>query len=176
MIAYLVSLAVFIPASGWLGDRFGGKRVLLVAIAVFTVGSVLCGLAQNMTELILFRILQGAGGGMMAPVGMAMLYRVFPPSERVRAASILTIPTTLAPALGPVLGGFLVTSLSWRWVFFVNLPIGIVAIVFGALFLEHSGAMDAGRLDVPGFVLGGAGLGLLMYGVSEGPLGVMVLA
>jgi EmrB/QacA subfamily drug resistance transporter len=170
VIAYLVSLAVFIPASGWLGDRFGGKRVLLIAIAVFTAGSVLCGLAQNMTELVLFRILQGAGGGMMAPVGMAMLYRVFPPAERVRAASILTVPTTLAPALGPVLGGFLVTSFSWRWVFFVNLPIGIVAIVFGALFLEQTGTIDAGRLDVPGFVLGGAGLGLLMYGVSEGPL------
>jgi len=170
VIAYLVSLAVFIPASGWLGDRFGGKRVLLIAIAVFTVGSVLCGVAQNMTELVVFRVLQGAGGGMMAPVGMAMLYRVFPPSERVRAASILTVPTTLAPALGPVLGGFLVTSLTWRWVFFVNLPIGIAAIVFGALFLERSEAIDAGKLDVPGFVLGGAGLGLLMYGVSEGPL------
>jgi EmrB/QacA subfamily drug resistance transporter len=170
VIAYLVSLAVFIPASGWLGDRFGGKRVLLTAITVFTIGSVLCGLAQDMTQLVFCRILQGAGGGMMAPVGMAMLYRVFPPSERVRAASILTVPTTLAPALGPVLGGLLVTTLTWRWVFFVNLPIGVAAIVFGAVFLEHSGTIDAGRLDLPGFVLGGAGLGLLMYGVSEGPL------
>jgi EmrB/QacA subfamily drug resistance transporter len=170
VIAYLVSLAVFIPASGWLGDRFGGKRVLLVAIAVFTVGSVLCGLAQNMTQLVVFRVLQGAGGGMMAPVGMAMLFRVFPPAERVRAASILTIPTTMAPAIGPVLGGLLVTSLSWRWVFFVNLPLGILAIIFGALFLERIGTTDAGRLDVRGWVLGGAGLGLLMYGVSEGPL------
>ncbi len=170
VIAYLVSLAVFIPASGWLGDRFGGKRVLLVAIAVFTLGSVLCGLAQSMTELVAFRILQGAGGGMMAPVGMAMLYRAFPPSERVQAASILTVPTTLAPALGPVLGGLLVTSLSWRWVFFVNLPIGVAAVAFGLLFLERAETIDAGRLDVPGFALGGAGLGLLMYGVSEGPL------
>ena len=84
VIAYLVSLAVFIPASGWLGDRFGGKRVLLTAIVVFTIGSALCGIAQNMTELVLFRVIQGAGGGMMAPVGMAMLYRVFPPAERVR--------------------------------------------------------------------------------------------
>ena len=91
VIAYLVSLAVFIPASGWLGDRFGGKRVLLCAIVVFTFGSVLCGLAQDMTQLVVFRVIQGAGGGMMAPVGMAMLYRVFPPSERVRAASILTV-------------------------------------------------------------------------------------
>jgi EmrB/QacA subfamily drug resistance transporter len=170
VIAYLVSLAVFIPASGWLGDRFGGKRVLLTAIVVFTIGSVLCGLAQNMTQLVAFRVLQGAGGGMMAPVGMAMLFRVFPPAERVRAASIMTVGTTLAPAIGPVLGGFLVTDFSWRWVFFVNLPIGIVAVLFGALFLERTEAMDAGRFDVPGFILGGAGLGLLMYGVSEGPL------
>ncbi len=170
VIAYLVSLAVFIPASGWLGDRFGGKRVLLVAITVFTIGSVLCGLAQNMTELVLFRVIQGSGGGMMAPVGMAMLYRVFPPSERIRAASILTVPTTLAPALGPVIGGFLVTEISWRWVFFVNLPLGIMAVAFGALFLERIGAADAGRFDLPGFLLGGLGLGLLMYGVSEGPL------
>ena len=170
MIAYLVSLAVFIPASGWLGDRFGGKRVLLTAIVVFTIGSALCGIAQNETELVLFRVIQGAGGGMMAPVGMAMLYRVFPPAERVRAASILTLGTTVAPAVGPVLGGFLVTNFSWRWVFFVNVPIGIVAVLFGALVLEKVEAIDAGRFDVPGFILGGAGLGLLMYGISEGPL------
>jgi EmrB/QacA subfamily drug resistance transporter len=170
VIAYLVSLAVFIPASGWLGDRFGGKRVLLIAIGVFTLGSVLCGVAQNMSELVLFRVLQGAGGGMMAPVGMAMLFRVFPPAERVRAASILTVPTTLAPAVGPVLGGLLVTDFTWRWVFFVNLPIGIAAITFGALFLQRTEAIDAGRFDIPGFLLGGIGLGLLMYGVSEGPL------
>ncbi len=170
VIAYLVSLAVFIPASGWLGDHFGGKRVLLGAIAVFTVGSALCGLAQNMPQLVVFRVVQGAGGGMMAPVGMAMLYRVFPPAERVRAASIITLGTTLAPALGPVLGGLLVTDLSWRWVVYVNLPLGIAAVAFGALFLERTGAIDAGRFDLPGFVLGGTGLGLLMYGISEGPL------
>ena len=114
-IAFLVSLAVFIPASGWLGDRFGGKRVLLTAIAVFSVASALCGQASSLGELVAFRVLQGAGGGMLAPVGMAMLFRVFPPSERIRASSILTVPTTLAPALGPVLGGLLVTDLSWRW-------------------------------------------------------------
>ena len=170
VIAYLVSLAVFIPASGWLGDRFGGKRVLIAAVVVFTTGSVLCGLAQNMSELVLFRVIQGAGGGMLAPVGMAMLFRVFPPAERVRASSILTVGTTLAPAIGPVLGGLLVTDLSWRWVFFVNLPIGIAAVTFGALCLERSAPQEAGTFDIPGFALGGAGLGLLMYGVSEGPL------
>src|SRR5580698_7720872 len=170
VIAYLVSLAVFIPASGWLGDRFGGKQVLMAAIAVFTVGSALCGMAQSMSELVLFRVIQGAGGGMMAPVGMAMLFRVFPPAERIRASSILTVPTTFAPAIGPVLGGLLVTDLSWRWVFFVNVPLGIIAVTFGVLFLERSQPLPVGRFDLPGFALGGVGLGLLMYGVSEGPL------
>jgi EmrB/QacA subfamily drug resistance transporter len=168
-IAFLVSLAVFIPASGWLGDRLGGKRVLLAAIAVFTAASALCGLASSLGELVAFRILQGAGGGMLAPVGMAMLYRAFPPSERIRAAAILTVPTTLAPALGPVLGGLLVTELSWRWVFYVNLPLGAAAFVFGLVFLEQQTQDRPGRFDLAGFLLSGVGLGLLMYGVSEGP-------
>jgi len=97
---FLVSLAVFIPASGWLGDRFGTKRVFLAALATFTLASALCGQAQNFGELVGFRILQGAGGGMLTPTGMAMLYRTFPPAERVRASRILTVPTALAPALG----------------------------------------------------------------------------
>jgi EmrB/QacA subfamily drug resistance transporter len=168
-IAFLVSLAVFIPASGWLGDRLGGKRVLLAAIAVFTAASALCGLASSLDELVAFRILQGAGGGMLAPVGMAMLYRTFPPAERIRAAAILTVPTTLAPALGPVLGGLLVTDLSWRWVFYVNLPLGAAAFAFGLLFLQQPEQDRPGRFDLPGFLLSGLGLGLLMYGVSEGP-------
>jgi len=168
-IAFLVSLAVFIPASGWLGDRLGGKRVLLAAIAVFTVASALCGLASSLGELVAFRILQGAGGGMLAPVGVAMLYRAFPPAERLRAAAILTVPTTLAPALGPVLGGLLVTELSWRWVFYVNLPLGVAAFTFGLVFLQQQKQDRPGRFDLAGFLLSGVGLGLLMYGVSEGP-------
>src|SRR5689334_24977960 len=147
-IAYLVSLAVFIPASGWLGDRFGGKRVLLAAIVVFTVASALCGLASSLGELVAFRILQGAGGGMLAPVGMAMLFRVFPPAERIRASAILTFPTTFAPALGPVLGGLLTTDLSWRWVFYVNVPIGAAALAFGARFLRQSTRARPGRFDL----------------------------
>ena len=161
---------MFIPASGWLGDRFGGKRVLLAAIVVFTGASALCGIASSLGELVFFRVLQGAGGGMLAPVGMAMLYRVFPPEERVRAAAILTVPTTLAPALGPVLGGLLTTDLSWRWVFYVNLPIGAAAFIFGALFVRDAREPRPGRFDLPGFLLSGLGLGLLMYGVSEGPV------
>ncbi len=168
-IAFLVSLAVFIPASGWLGDRFGGRRVLLAAIVVFTAASVLCGLSTSLGELIAFRVLQGAGGGMLAPVGMAMLFRAFPPEERIRASSILVVPTAFAPALGPVLGGLLVTNLTWRWVFFVNLPIGLAAFLFGMLFLPHGRQESPGRFDLVGFLLSGVGLGLFMYGFSEGP-------
>src|ERR1700727_2427916 len=163
-ISFLVSLAVFIPASGWLGDRFGGKRVLLTAIVVFTAASALCGLASSLGELVAFRILQGAGGGMLAPVGMAMLFRAFPPEERIRASAILTVPTTLAPALGPVLGGLLVTDLSWRWVFFVNVPIGLAALIFGFVFLHQKSEVKRTAFDVPGFLLSGLGFGLFMYG------------
>jgi EmrB/QacA subfamily drug resistance transporter len=168
-IAYLVSLAAVIPTSGWLGDRFGGKRVLLSAVVVFTVASALCGLSTSLGELVAFRILQGIGGGLLAPVGMAMMFRAFPPEERVRASSIAIIPAGLAPALGPVIGGLLVTDLSWRWVFYVNLPVGIAALVFGVLFVTHNSQSHPGRFDVPGFVLSAAGLGSLMYGLSEGP-------
>jgi EmrB/QacA subfamily drug resistance transporter len=169
IIAYLVSLSVCIPASGWLGDRFGARRVLLLAIVVFTVASTLCGLAGSLGELVVYRVLQGAGGGMLTPVGLAMLYRTFPPEERVRIASILTVPTALAPALGPVLGGVLVTDLSWRWVFYVNVPIGAVAWVFGYLFVNEQREDEAGRFDAAGFALAGAGFGALMYGLCEGP-------
>ena len=168
-IGYLVSLAVFIPASGWLGDRFGGKRVMLASVVIFTGASALCGMATSLPELVAFRILQGVGGGLMVPVGMALLYRTFPPSERVRASSILVIPTAMAPALGPVLGGLFVTEVSWRWVFYVNLPIGIAAFLFGLYFLHEQHEHPAGAFDTMGFLLSASGLGLAMYGVSEGP-------
>ncbi|MEA2671001.1 MAG: hypothetical protein QOG45_1221 [Chloroflexota bacterium] len=169
VVSFLVSLAVAIPASGWLGDRFGTRRVLLTAIVVFTAASALCGLAQSITQLVLFRILQGAGGGMLTPVGMAMLFRTFPPAERIRAARILILPTALAPALGPVVGGALVTALTWRWVFYVNVPIGILALCFGAMFLDEHREPDPGRLDAAGLVLSGAGFGGVMFALTEGP-------
>ena len=169
VIAFLVSLAVFIPASSWLGDRLGARNVLLGAIVIFTVASALCGLATSLSELVAFRVLQGVGGGLMTPVGLAMLFRVFPPAERVKASALLILPTALAPALGPVLGGLFVTDLSWRWVFYVNVPLGTVAVLFGLVFLADQRPPTVGRFDLPGFLLSGLGFGLLMYGVSEGP-------
>jgi EmrB/QacA subfamily drug resistance transporter len=169
-IGYLVSLGVFIPISGWLGDRLGGRRTLLGAISIFVIASALCGLSTSFGELVVFRILQGVGGGLMTPVGLAMLFRVFPPAERVRASSILVLPTAVAPALGPVLGGLFTTDVSWRWVFYVNVPIGLAAVVFGLIFLSDHIQTGTRRLDIGGFLLSGAGLGLAMYGVSEGPV------
>jgi len=169
VIGYQVSVALFIPAAAWLGDRLGPRQVLLGSIAIFTVASALCGLAGSLEELVAFRVLQGIGGGLMTPVGMTMLFRAFPQAERVRASSILVIPTALAPAVGPIIGGLFVTDVSWRWVFYVNVPVGVFALVFGALFLADQEHPAAGRFDVAGFVTSGLGLGLLMYGVSEGP-------
>ncbi|MGE4427191.1 MAG: DHA2 family efflux MFS transporter permease subunit [Solirubrobacteraceae bacterium] len=167
--AYLVSIAVVIPASGWLGDRFGTRRVFLVALALFTAASALCAVAGSLGQLVLFRVLQGVGGGMMTPVGMAMLYRVFPQEERVQASRILVVPTALAPALGPVIGGLLVDHLSWHWAFIVNVPIGLLVLLFGLRYLPASEFAATSRFDVPGFLLAGVGLGALMFAVTEGP-------
>lgn len=167
---YLLSLAVFIPASGWIGDRVGTKRTFLFAIAVFTAASALCGIATSLNELIAFRILQGVGGGMLTPTGYAMLMRAFPPERRAAASKVLIIPTAIAPASGPIVGGFLVDWLSWRWVFYVNLPLGIATFIFGWIFLHESREPNIGRFDFPGFVLSGGGLALILFALSEGPM------
>ncbi|HEX4092010.1 MAG TPA: MDR family MFS transporter [Trebonia sp.] len=169
VIGYQVSVALFIPAAAWLGDRLGPRRLLLGSIAIFTVASALCGLAGSLDELVAFRVLQGMGGGLMTPVGLTMLFRAFPQEERVRASAILVIPTAFAPAVGPVIGGLFVTDVSWRWVFYVNVPIGLFALVFGAVFLADQDHPAAGRFDIAGFLTASLGLGLLMFGVAEGP-------
>ena len=166
--AYLVTLAVAMPASGWIGDRFGGRNVLLAAITVFTAASALCGLATSLPELVAFRALQGLGGGTLIPVGMTMITRAFPPAERNKANQVLIVPTLLAPALGPVIGGALVDGLSWRWIFYVNLPVGMAAMLVGLLFLPAGSEHPAGRFDLPGFLLAGAGFPLVMYALSTG--------
>jgi EmrB/QacA subfamily drug resistance transporter len=164
---YLLSLAVFIPFSGWLGDRFGTKRVFIVALAVFLAGSLLSGLAWDVESLITFRILQGVGGGTITPVGYAMLWRAFPPSERAAASAVLAIPITLAPALGPLVGGYLVDYHDWRWIFFINLPIGVVGLAAATVLLRESVEEIAGRLDFPGLILSGIGLVSVVYALAE---------
>ena len=166
---YTLSLAVFIPASGWLGDRYGTKRIFTIAIAAFTAGSLLCAMAWSLDSLIAFRVLQGIGGGMMTPVGTAMLMRAFPPNERARASTVLMIPIAIAPAVGPVLGGILVDQLSWQWIFLINLPIGILGVIFAATMLKEERQPNPGTFDKWGFFLSGAGLPLLLFGISEGP-------
>jgi EmrB/QacA subfamily drug resistance transporter len=166
---YLLSLAVWIPASGWLGDRFGTKRVFLFALAMFTLGSALCGTAWSIQSLIAFRVLQGVGGGMLTPVGTAMLYRAFSPRERAQASAVLTIPIAVAPTIGPILGGFLVDYASWRWIFYVNLPIGILAFFFALAVLKEHTEPSVGRFDLPGFLLSATGLPLLLFSLSQAP-------
>lgn len=169
VLGYTLSLAVWIPASGWLGDRIGTRKVFLGALMIFVGCSGLCGAAQSIEQLIVFRVFQGVGGGMLTPVGIAMLFRAFPPAERARASTLVMIPTMAAPALGPVLGGLIVTHIGWRWIFYVNLPLGLLALAFGFRFLREHREPTAGRFDVPGFVLSASGLALLVYALSEGP-------
>jgi EmrB/QacA subfamily drug resistance transporter len=164
---YLLSLAVFIPISGWLGDRFGTKRIFMLALFLFTSASLACGLAWSIESLIAFRVLQGVGGGILTPVGTAMLFRAFPPQERAKAAAILMIPMVVAPASGPVLGGYLVEYHDWRWIFLINIPIGVMGFIFAGLFLKEEKQPNPGRLDLPGVVLASSGLGLLMYALAE---------
>jgi EmrB/QacA subfamily drug resistance transporter len=166
--AYLVTLAVAMPASGWIGDRFGARNVLLAAITVFTAASALCGVATTLPELVAFRALQGLGGGTLVPVGMTMITRAFPPAERIKANQVLIVPTLLAPALGPVIGGTLVDGLSWRWIFYINLPVGVAAVLVGLLFLPAGSEHPPGRFDLPGFLLAAAGFPMLMYALSIG--------
>jgi EmrB/QacA subfamily drug resistance transporter len=166
---YLLSLAVWIPASGWLGDRFGTKRIFLLALVLFTVGSAMCGESWSIGSLIAFRVLQGIGGGMLTPVGTAMLFRAFPANERAAASAVLAIPVAIAPAIGPILGGVLVDDASWRWIFRVNIPIGIAGFFFALRVLKEHTEPNIGRFDFPGFALAGAGLPLVLYALSRAP-------
>jgi EmrB/QacA subfamily drug resistance transporter len=166
---YLMSIAVCVPASGWLGDRFGTKRIYLTAVGTFTVASALCAVSTNLGELIGFRVLQGAGGGMMVPTGMAMLYRAYEPGRHVRVARLIIRIHVLAPISAPLIGGALLTYASWRWIFTINVPFGIAVCVFGWLFLKEHRESSVGSFDLVGFVLAGAGLGMLLYSVGAGP-------
>lgn len=164
--SYTLSLAVFIPVSSWAADRYGTRRVFSFAIAMFTLGSLLCGLANDIRLLVFFRILQGFGGAMMVPVGRLTMVRTFPKSELLRAMSFVAIPGLVGPMLGPVIGGFFVGYFHWRAIFFVNIPIGLLGLYLVYRFLPDYRAKKASRLDVVGFVLFGSGISLLSYVVE----------
>ncbi len=164
---YLLALAAVIPLTGWSARRFGAKRVYLSSIALFTVGSALCGVAGSATSLILFRILQGLGGGMIMPVAQMIMAEIAGPKRMGRVMSITVMPAMLAPILGPVAGGLILEHLHWSWIFFVNLPIGIVALALGARMLPHSELGAPGKLDVAGLALLVTGMPAIVYGLAE---------
>jgi EmrB/QacA subfamily drug resistance transporter len=165
---YLLSLAIVIPLAGWTTERFGSKRVWMISIAVFGISSALCGLAWSDGSLIFFRVLQGFGGGMIMPVGMSLLAQTAGPQHVGRVMSVVGVPMLLGPILGPVVGGAIVGAGSWRWIFFVNVPIAAIAILLAARRLSaDAGRADAGRLDWRGFLLLATGLVGIVFGLSE---------
>jgi len=162
LASYTLSLAVFIPISGWMADRFGTRRVFASAIGLFTLGSFLCGVANDIHLLVACRILQGCGGAMMVPVGRLTLVRTFAKSELVRAMSFVAIPALVGPMLGPIAGGLIVGYLHWRFIFFVNIPIGLVGLIMVYLHLPDYREVTH-PLDIVGLILFGAGIALLSY-------------
>ncbi len=164
---YLLSLAVFIPISGWTADRFGARRVFSFAIVVFTLGSIACGVSTTLPELVGARILQGMGGALMVPVGRLVLLRTVPKSDLVRAMSFVSVPALIGPVMGPPLGGFIVTYASWRWIFFINIPIGILGIILVNLLVGDLKETGRRPLDRSGFLLTGVGLATLAFGFEN---------
>jgi EmrB/QacA subfamily drug resistance transporter len=165
---YLLSLASVIPLAGWMSERFGSKRVWMTSVALFGIGSALCGLAWSAESLIFFRVLQGFGGGMIMPVGMTVLAQTAGPHRVGRVMSVVGVPMLLGPILGPVLGGLIVDNASWRWIFYVNVPIAVFALFLAARLLNaDSGRADAGRLDWKGLLLLSPGLSAIVFGLSE---------
>jgi EmrB/QacA subfamily drug resistance transporter len=170
---YLLALAAAIPVSGWAGDRFGTKPTFIFALAVFTTSSLLCGLSWDTTSLVGFRVLQGIGGGLLTPVGTTMVLRAFPMSERASVTALLTVPAVLGPALGPVVGGYLVEYQSWRWIFFINIPIGLLALAIAVALLHEPRPEGRRRLDVAGLLLAAPGLSAVVFALSQaGPHGL----
>ncbi len=167
LTSYLLSLAVFIPASGWMADRFGARPVFRAAIAVFTLGSVLCGQANGLGFLIAARILQGAGGAMMVPVGRLLLLRTVAKSELVAAMAWLTVPAMIGPVIGPPLGGLMVSYASWRWIFYINVPIGVFGMILASLYIADVREEAPEKFDGIGLLLSGVCLAAVMAGLES---------
>ncbi len=165
--AYLLALAIVIPLSGWSIERFGAKRMYLISLSLFIGGSALCGLAWSSGSLIAFRALQGFGGGMILPIGQTILARAAGPQRMGRVMSIVGIPMLLGPVLGPAIGGIIIDNFDWRWIFYVNVPIGLLALVLSARTLKSDATGTAGKLDILGLSLLSPALALIVYGLSE---------
>jgi len=166
---YMLALAAVIPVTGWASDRFGTKRLYLVAISLFLVGSVLSGLAWSVETLIVFRLVQGLGGGMLMPAGMTLLARAAGPQRVGQVMALLGVPMLLGPIGGPILGGWLVDTVSWRWIFYINVPIGLLALWLTAIFLAKDEPEPTSRFDFAGMLMLSPGLALLLYGVANVP-------
>ena len=172
LTSYLLTLAMFIPASGRLADRFGSRTVFRAAIALFTLGSVACAQAPTLGFLVAARMLQGAGGAMMSPVGRLVLLRAVSKSELVKAMAWLMIPATIGPIVGPPVGGFIVTYLSWHWIFYINVPIGCTGIVLVTRYIEEMREPTRTPFDLRGLILAGSALASLMFGIEMASRGV----
>lgn len=159
---YMLTGSAFIPLSGWLGDRFGARRIFLISIAVFTGASLLCGLSGSLTQFIIARAIQGAGSALMTPVGRIIVLKNARKSELVQAIALITWPALTAPVVGPVLGGFITTYASWHWNFLINIPIGLIGLLLVMRFVPEQKEEEAGRLDILGFILSALGLTLLL--------------
>lgn len=166
LTAYMVSLAIFIPLSGWMADRFGAKRVFRLAILVFIFGSILCAVADGLVFFVVARFIQGMGGAMMTPVARLVLVRSTSRSELVSAMAMLTIPALVGPLAGPPLGGFITTYFTWHWIFLINVPVGILGYVLSGIYLPDIHSAPPGPLDLKGFVLGAIAAGGTMFGLS----------
>jgi EmrB/QacA subfamily drug resistance transporter len=168
LTSYLVSLAIFIPISGWMADRFGSRTVFRAALGVFMAGSLACAAADSLGGFVIARFFQGMGGAMMVPVGRLVLLRSVPRNQVVQALATLTIPALVGPVVGPPLGGFITTYFDWRWIFFINIPIGILGIVLSTIYIPNIKEPDTPPLDLVGFLLTGLGFSLLMLGLATG--------
>ena len=170
----MLALATVIPLTGWAAERFGTKRLFIVAVTLFVAGSALCGAAWSSESLIAFRVLQGLGGGMVMPTGMMILAHAAGPQRMGRVMSVIGVPMLIAPVIGPVIGGYLIDEISWRWIFFVNIPVGAVALVLATRILDRDRPQERHPLDVRGFLYLSPGLTALVYGLAEaGSVGSM---
>ncbi|WP_237478179.1 DHA2 family efflux MFS transporter permease subunit [Lichenibacterium dinghuense] len=163
---YVLALAIFIPVSGWFADRFGARRTFVAALAVFTLGSVACGAAWSLPMLVATRAVQGLGGAMMTPVGRLILLRSFPRRDLVKAMTYTTLPAILGPVAGPLLGGLITTYASWRWIFLVNVPFGLIGILLALRFVEDTRAEARTPFDVPGFLLVGTAVAMIQLALE----------